>query len=104
MNWHTFMLRLSVIVIRHVVSLTDDKDNRYALVVDDTPLPKCGKAMELVSKYFNHVTMGYEFGYRILTLAWTDGVTTIPVRYSQVSPQALLHLTVGFLPLIQFHV
>lgn len=82
MNWHTFMLRLSVIVIRHVVSLTDDKDNRYALVVDDTPLPKCGKAMELVSKYFNHVTMGYEFGYRILTLAWTDGVTTIPVRYS----------------------
>ena len=81
-NWHVFLLRLSAIIIRYVVRLTDDKDNRYALLVDDTPLPKCGKAMELVSKYFNHVTMSYEFGYRVLTLAWTDGVTTIPVRYS----------------------
>ena len=82
MNWHMFLLRLSTIIVRYVARLTDDKDNRYALLVDDTPLPKCGKAMELVSKYFNHVTMGYEFGYRVLTLAWTDGVTTIPVRYS----------------------
>ena len=82
MNWHMFLLRLAAVIIRNVVGLTDDKDNRYALLVDDTPLPKCGKAMELVSKYFNHVTMGYEFGYRVLTLAWTDGVTTIPVRYS----------------------
>ena len=82
MNWHLFMLRLSTIIIRHVVGLTEDKNNRYALLVDDTPLPKCGKAMELVSRYFNHVTMGYDFGYHVLTLAWTDGVTIIPVRYS----------------------
>lgn len=82
MNWHRFLLRLSSTVIRCIAGLTDDSDNRYALVVDDTPLPKCGGVMELVSKYFNHVTMGYEYGYRVLTLAWTDGVTTIPVRYS----------------------
>ena len=82
MNWHCFLLRLSMMIIRYLTGLTTDTNNRYALLVDDTPLQKCGKAMELVSKYFNHVTMGYEFGYRILTLAWTDGVTTIPVRYS----------------------
>ena len=82
MNWHMFLLRLSAGIIQYVAGLTDDKNNRYALLVDDTPLPKCGKAMELVSKYFNHVTMGYEFGCRVLTLAWTDGVTTVPVRYS----------------------
>lgn len=82
MNWHCFLLRLSTVVIRYIAGLTEDKNNRYALLVDDTPLQRCGKEMELVSKYFNHVTMGYEFGYRILTLAWTDGVTTIPVRYS----------------------
>ena len=51
MNWHMFLLRLSTIIVRYVVGLTDDKDNRYALLVDDTPLPKCGKAMELVSKF-----------------------------------------------------
>lgn len=81
-NWHMFLLRLSTGIIRYVAGLTDDKNNRYALLVDDTPLPKCGKAMELVSRYFNHVTMCYEFGCRVLTLAWTDGVTTVPVRYS----------------------
>ena len=82
MNWHTFLLRLSAVVIKHVAALTEDKDNRYALLVDDTPLPKCGKAMELVSKYFNHVTMSYEYGFRVLTLSWTDGVTTVPILYS----------------------
>ena len=82
MNWHLFLLRLSCAVIRYAAGLTEASDGRYALLVDDTPLPKCGRAMELVSKYFNHVTMGYEYGYRVLTLAWTDGVTTIPVRYS----------------------
>ena len=35
-----------------------------------------------MSKYYNHVSNTYEYGYRILTLAWTDGVTTIPVRYT----------------------
>ena len=82
MNWHCFLLRLSTMIIRYIVGLTTDTNKRYALLVDDTPLQKRGKEMELISKYFNHVTMGYEFGYRILTLAWTDGVTTIPVRYS----------------------
>lgn len=82
MNWHLFLLRLSGVVIKHIAGLTEDKDNRYALLIDDSPLPKCGKAMELVSKYFNHVTMSYEYGYRVLTLAWTDGVTTIPILYS----------------------
>ena len=82
MNWHLFLLRLSAVVIKHVAGLTENKDNRYALLVDDSPLPKCGKAMELVSKYFNHVTMSYEYGFRVLTLAWTDGVTTIPILYS----------------------
>lgn len=56
MNWHLFLLRLSCAVIRYVAGLTEGSDNRYALLVDDTPLPKCGRAMELVSKYFNHVT------------------------------------------------
>lgn len=82
MNRYRYLLRLSAAVIHHVAGLGEDKDNRYAFLADDTSLPKCGKAMELVSKYFNHVTMGYEYGYRVLTLAWTDGVATIPVRYS----------------------
>ena len=50
------MLRLSTIIIRHVVGLTKDKNNRYSLLVDDTPLPKCGKAMEIVFGHMNIAT------------------------------------------------
>lgn len=82
MNWHAFYSEAFDRHYRYIVGLTEEKNNRYTLIVDNTPLPKCKKALELFSKYLNHVTMGYEYGYRVLTLAWTDGVPTIPVRYS----------------------
>ena len=91
MNWHLFMLRLSTIIIRHVVGLTEDKNNRYALLVDDTPLPKCGKAMELVSRYFkqaavfapmeherwirDHQMMGWVYGKDYETVPLPKNVT-----------------------------
>ena len=44
-----------------------------------------GKDIELVSWVYNHVENRTVLGYHVLTLAWTDGVTTIPVRYSLVA-------------------
>ena len=82
MNWHKAVLLLANSIIQVVALLTSGSSGRFALVIDDTPLKKCGRKMELVSKYYNHVSNTYEYGYRILTLAWTDGVTTIPVRYT----------------------
>ena len=40
------------------------------------------KKTELVSKFFNHASMKYEFGYRILTLLWTDGYSNVPVNFA----------------------
>lgn len=76
-----FLLWLSYAIIQYVAGLTETGETRYALFVDDTMFPKFGGTMELVSKYINHVTMGYESGYWILTLSYADGVTTIPIRY-----------------------
>ena len=84
MNWQLFLLKLAKAVICDVRSLTDG-GKRYSLIVDDTPLSKRGKRMELVCRYFNHVDMRNENGYRILTVAWTDGVTTLPVMYTLLS-------------------
>ena len=81
-NWHKAVLLLANAIIQVVTMLTSSGTERFALVIDDTPLKKCGRKMELVSKYYNHVNNTYEYGYRILTLAWTDGVTTIPIRYT----------------------
>ena len=84
-NWHEFLLRLSCKVVQAVALLTTDKDGRHTFVVDDTPLAKRGKQMELVSKYHNHVNSKTECGYKILTLSWTDGVTTVPIMYSLIA-------------------
>ena len=54
-------------------------------IIDDTPFQKSGKKTELVSRFFNHVSMKYELGYRILTLLWTDGYSNVPVDFSPLS-------------------
>ena len=43
------------------------------------------KKAELVSKFFNHVTMKYERGFRILTLLWSDEYSSIPIDVCPLS-------------------
>ena len=59
--------------------------NRKEYFIFDTPFHKSGKKTELVSKYFNHVNVKYELGYRILTLLWTDGHSNVPVDFASLS-------------------
>ena len=66
-NWHRFVRLLSERVIRCFFRpATSDQRIEY-FIFDDTPYAKTGKKTELVSKFFNHVTMKYEKGYRILS-------------------------------------
>ena len=84
-NWHKFIRILSQrIVAEFLRPATSEKREEY-FVVDDTPFQKSGKKTELVSKFFNHVNMKYEFGYRILTLIWTDGYSNVPVDFTPLA-------------------
>ena len=84
-NWHKFVRLLSKNLISDFIRpATSEKRNEY-FVIDDTPFPKSGKCTELVGKYFNHVTNKFEYGYRILSLIWTDEYTNIPVDFSPLS-------------------
>lgn len=84
-NWHKFVRLLSEEVIdRFIRPATSDKRLEY-FIFDDTPFAKSGKKTELVSKFFNHVTMKYERGFRILTLLWSDEYTSIPVDFCPLS-------------------
>ena len=84
-NWHKFLRILSQrLVSEFMRPATSDKREEF-FILDDTPFHKSGKKTELVSKYFNHVNMKYEFGYRILTLLWTDGYSNVPVDFVPLS-------------------
>ena len=84
-NWHRFVRLLSERVIRCFFRpATSDQRIEY-FIFDDTPYAKTGKKTELVSKFFNHVTMKYEKGYRILTLLWSDEYSSVPVDFCPLS-------------------
>ena len=81
-NWLRFTTLLSKEVARSVEPLTGD-DRVNAFVVDDSLFERTScKKTELGSRIFDHVSMKYRKGYRLMTLGWTDGNTFLPVNSS----------------------
>lgn len=84
-NWHKFLRLLAKRVIETVIVPANSEKHVSYFIVDDTPFQKFGKSTELMARFFNHVDMKHQRGFRILTLAWTDGVTVIPVDFVPLS-------------------
>ena len=81
-NWLRFTTLLSGKIADAVEPLTGD-DRINAFVVDDSLFERTScKKTELGSRVFDHVSMKYRKGYRLMTLGWTDGNTFLPVNSS----------------------
>ncbi len=79
-NWLRFTTLLSKKVADKVEPLTND-DRVNAFVVDDSLFERTScKKTELGSRVFDHTSMKYRKGYRLMTLGWTDGNTFLPVN------------------------
>ena len=79
-NWLRFTTLLSKKVADAVEPLTSD-DRVNAFVVDDSLFERTScKQTELGSRVFDHTSMKYRKGYRLMTLGWTDGNTFLPVN------------------------
>ena len=81
-NWLRFTTILSKKVAEAIEPLTDEY-RINAFVVDDSLFERtsCRKT-ELGSRVFDHTSMKYRKGYRLMTLGWTDGNTFLPVNSS----------------------
>ena len=81
-NWLRFTTLLSRKVADMVEPLTKE-DRVNAFVVDNSLFERTScKKTELGSRVFDHVSMKYRKGYRLMTLGWTDGNTFLPVNSS----------------------
>ncbi len=82
-NWLRFTTLLSErIVDQFLRDLTSD-EREDVFIIDDTMFNRTGyKKTELISKVFDHVTMQYKKGFRLLTLGWSDGNTFVPINFS----------------------
>ncbi|MCD5576041.1 transposase, partial [Lactobacillus delbrueckii subsp. lactis] len=55
-------------------------------VFDDSPYSRTGyKKTELAAKVFDHVSMTYKKGFRMMTMGWTDGSSFVPIASSLLS-------------------
>lgn len=79
-NWLRFTSLLSKNVADTIEPLTSE-DRVNAFIVDDSLFERTScKRTELGSRVFDHTSMRYRKGYRLMTLGWTDGNTFLPVN------------------------
>ena len=84
-NWRKFIHCLCFKIISEFKNLTCEKRVKV-LILDDTVLNKSrSKKSELLAKVYDHVNHIFVKGYTLLTLAYSDGFTTIPVDFALLS-------------------
>ncbi len=73
-NWLRFTILLAERIVNgHLKDLTSDQ-RADCFVFDDSLYSRTGyKKTELAAKVFDHVSMTYKKGFRMMTMGWTDG-------------------------------
>ena len=90
-NWSKFLLNLAACVINtNIRDLTSD-ERINALIIDDTLYSRSrSNHVELLAKVYDHSSKAqykYKKGFQQLTIAWSDGVTLIPLLFRHMSSE-----------------
>ena len=83
MDWR----RLQIGVVSRFESIlrkerVSSSDRPRCFIIDDTTLEKTGFKIEKISRVFDHVSGRYIPGFKLLLLAVSDGISTLPVDFS----------------------
>ena len=85
-NWERFTVLLSEKIINGLLRPLTDEGREDVFIIDDSTYRKTGyKRSELVAKVFDHVSMTYIKGFRMLTLGWSDGNSFVPIIHRLIS-------------------
>ena len=80
-NWLRFTSLLAADIVNNDIKDLTDESRKNVFIIDDSLFNRSScKKTELGSKVFDHSSMRFEKGYRMLTLSWSDGNTLIPVN------------------------
>ena len=82
-NWLRFVTLLSAKIVNEFIRPLTSDDRADAFIIDDSLYERKGyKKTQLASKVFDHVSMSYKKGFRLLTLGYSDGVSFTPINFS----------------------
>lgn len=80
-NWIRFTTIISSRIIKEAIVPLDSEDRANVLIIDDSLFERNrSKKVELLTKVYDHAKHRYKFGFRMLTLGWSDGSTFLPVN------------------------
>jgi len=80
-NWIRFTTILASRIIKDAVVPLNDAYRENVFCIDDSMFERNrSKKVELLAKTYDHAKHAYKFGFRMLTLGWTDGSTFLPVN------------------------
>ena len=80
-NWLRFTTLLASRIIKDAIVPLDSKERTNVLIIDDSMFERNrSKKVELLAKAYDHANHRYRFGFRMLTLGWSDGSTFLPVN------------------------
>ena len=79
-NWIRFTTLLASRIIKDAILPLDSKERTNVLIIDDSMFERNrSKKVELLAKAYDHANHRYRFGFRMLTLGWSDGSTFLPI-------------------------
>ena len=85
-NWFRFTTLLSARIICNFMKPLTNDERKDVFIIDDSLFDRSrSKSTELLAKVFDHCSMKYKRGYRMLTLGWSDGNSFVPVNHCLLS-------------------
>jgi hypothetical protein len=84
-NWRRLLLTIGI-KLYHFLNRLTDEERESVLIVDDSPYDRSrSKAVELLSRVWDHSNGRLIKGFRMLTICWSDGVSCLPLDFSLLS-------------------
>jgi hypothetical protein len=87
-HWEKFLMLIAVKVTDLIRSWNNSSQRTLALVIDDTTFERGrSKKVELLSWIHDHANHCPIRGFQMLTMVWSDGITTVPCAFRMVASQ-----------------
>ena len=85
-NWQRFTTLLSSVIICRFMKPLTNEERKDVFIVDDSLFDRSrSKKVDLLARVFDHCSMKYRSGFRMLTLGWSDGNSFVPINHSLLS-------------------
>ena len=87
-HWRRFTTMLAATIIESTLEPLTSADRINVLILDDSIYHRArSKKVELLARLYDHAKKEFSYGFRMLTLYWSDGNTLLPVSHTLLSTE-----------------